>query len=419
MKLLLALLLTEGILVRGLEGIRGVVTKDVTRRQLAKPVTPGPPAAEAGNNLAVPLLLAENQFQGDAVSGDPVLNLLLSSFFFTPVVDPSTQCLTALPFDNQVCYYEDVPDDYIAWLQKSTGKWGCWLIPSSFYFTDPTVPFFVETIDVGDRLESPTSIPISATKIRVETTMLQGGLDTPGFNYDGSGVLGTPQALPMKGPFLGTSGINEIHGTTTFQTANIFEGADGTVSTLDKLMWVDPPFENGLQAIVYSSCARYYIQRIGDLVPQLLPCGSEDLRFDLTARQWGGDEPWTSAGPVTASATPPGEITVSGRFTYGYNWSVQRTTSGVYRITFLIDPNCSTNAVIDATETSIYQAPEERALAEGDTPTLTSCVIKAAQYADGKQPLRGGGVYIDVPIAPSSGGGGGGGGGGGNGKLRK
>ena len=36
MKLLLALLLTEGVLVRGLQGIRAGVTKDVTRRQLAK-----------------------------------------------------------------------------------------------------------------------------------------------------------------------------------------------------------------------------------------------------------------------------------------------------------------------------------------------------------------------------------------------
>jgi hypothetical protein len=76
---------------------------------------------------------------------------------------------------------------------------------------------------------------------------------------------------------------------------------------------------------------------------------------------------------------------------------VQKYLPGVYRITFLIDPNCNTNAVIDDS-TSIL----------GTSQTLQSHVIKDSQYVAGEYPEHGGGVYIDVPIKPSSGGGGGG-----------
>jgi hypothetical protein len=294
--------------------------------------------------------------------------------------------------------------DDIAWLQKSSGKWGCWLIPSTFYFadTDGPLPFHVQSIDVGDRLESPTSIPLSATKIRVETTMLQGGLNAAAYDTGFSFADGTtkPQALPMVGPLLGTQGTNEIHGTTTFNQANLL-GADSIVSRLTDLVWVDPPFENGLQAIVYSACAKYYIQWIGNLENPILPLPVGPPRFNFTTGEWGdfSGGVWKAAGEVNVNVAPAGEITVSGRFTYGYNWSVQKYLPGVYRITFLIDPNCltETNAVID-NSTSILG---------GTSQKLQSHVITDSQYVAGEYPDSGGGVYIDVPIKPSSGGGGG------------
>jgi hypothetical protein len=231
--------------------------------------------------------------------------------------------------------------------------------------------------------------------------MLQGGLnkaadDDTGFSFADDST--EPQALPMVGPLLGTQGTNEIHGTTTFNRAND-PNATGTVYMLNDLVWVDPPFESSLQAIVYSACAKYYIQRIGELQNPILPLPAGPPLFDISTGEWGyiTGEGWKAAGTVYVNVTPPGEITVSGRFTYGYNWSVQKYLPGVYRITFLIDPNnCETNAVID----------DSTSILEGTSQKLQSYVIKASQYVAEKYPDRGGGVYIDVPIKPSSGGGG-------------
>ena len=54
--------------------------------------------AEAGNNLAVPLLLAENDVPRVLPSLMPCAQSSTRGFLLSPVEDPEEDCLTALPY---------------------------------------------------------------------------------------------------------------------------------------------------------------------------------------------------------------------------------------------------------------------------------------------------------------------------------
>jgi len=70
----------------------------------------------------------------------------------------------------------------------------------------------------------------------------------------------------------------------------------------------------------------------------------------------------------------------------------------------MIDPECTTAAKIVYGEggTVIETGVEEVRKLDG-VPLSTARIIRSGQYSTRTQPLTGGGLYVDVTIAPSSG----------------
>ena len=335
-------------------------------------------------------------------------------------------------------------DPKVWWLQqRAQNRWQVY----NTVDPDTATPVVVTGVDTGDLLES--SIVIKAKVIRTEFTLFKNVDDDADFagaltpEAGGTCALGTPAtncfaAHAMSGAVPGTDrSIAETHGTdypdpavdTSDRLApefllkdprdvkkaiNYFDptipvpaamAADpGTESENPdpRIVPIDPPL--GMDATIYSNCARMIIQK---------------TTGDVAGLYWDSDEgSWMprsiANSPVVDISTYGGdysaEINAGGNLIYGYNWNTKSLAegAGAYRITFLLESDlldggrCTSalNTVFDETSRSINVGERRPAT-----------ILSADGFAGlGATHGEGGAVYIDVEIGTTGGGGGGGGG---------
>jgi hypothetical protein len=288
----------------------------------------GPPGGEAtGNNLSFPVLWAEGVTK--VLRGTPGMTpVLLGAWWYWWGTDPAddTIPLSCAPDPDDVDYCDDgksgsvnpsmlPPADAIrVYLQQDAAN--TWQAASA---DASAADVLVDWIDWGDNLES--SDWYLNSQVRVEVVLLA-DLDPllPMTEYGMRHLYGWGQT--------------EMHGVAT-------AGDPPLAATLA-----------GLQATIYSHCARLTIQRL--LVPR------ETLVEG--ALTWVPGEGWTETDPVGPSlinspifnkpvwetGDGPGyysaEINVKGKIIYGYTWGVRKLNDGVgdYRVTFSFDGVCGT-----------------------------------------------------------------------------
>lgn len=237
----------------------------------------------------------------------------------------------------------------------------------------------VSWLDWGDNLESVDWT--TRSMVRTEVALIQ-DLPAPVLEYQMRHLYGWGQT--------------EMWGLST-------TGNPPVAETLD-----------GMQATVYSACARLIIQRLQVLRddPQLAtlewmptvgwtePAGSME---NLISDPLFNKAVWEAAdGPGYYSA----EINVKGKIIYGYTWDTRKLNEGAgdYRITFSLDATCGAVALntffSDATGTPVTQIvlPEEEgelllAAAEPDEGGATAVI----DYANNLS-------YIDIRLIDRQGG---------------
>ena len=383
-----------------------------------------PPKVEAANNLSFPLILSDGV--GPTLPGD-------AAWRFATITNFGTQCIgeegvtPGTPVDpNYLCYYGRrvtvVPETGEIQFTEPTKVWWLQKRPANFWKAltvahDPSTPLVVSAVDVGDLLES--SPAIGTRRIRVEFNMLQhvattdpefGPMVVPSWNIgvpspcvvpsDSTTSIGCFAAVDMSGAVPGTeqSG-NEIQGTDF--------GPGGPGGQPGSRTLIDPatvrtatPDVGGIQALVYSRCARVLIQKVTG-VPIWLP--------DLG--RWNGKSlPVVDAAAYTDELSV--EITSSGSIVYGYNWNAKTVLAGTYRLTFVLDgndgqgPQCTTPLAtrFDRNGTALVNIGENN----------QSQIFYAGESGLGDE---GGLVYVDITLTTKDNGAGGGGrkGGGGGG----
>jgi hypothetical protein len=414
------------------------------------------------NNLSYPVIWSDNVTKSDFTPST-------APWTFATITTPTTECVQQDPPVATVspeiaCYYGEKnlgldeetdghvfePPAKIWWLQQRQTLGNNWQV---FNITDAaaeggassTTPVVVTGIDTGDLLES--SITISAKQIRTEFTLLKrvtydGQLENAtdsdytaylAFN-GGTCVLEDNSTLApnncfaahnMSGAVPGTDqSINEIQGT---DYGEITQGGlidpqlvkvvknyfDPTLLVVEaeepgdpRIVAVDPPV--GIDATVYSACARLIIQRITD--PTHVPVWSSTAIGGVAAGEHGGY--WTNGNGIDPplvdvaawDGTYSAETNAGGSVIYGYNWNTKEDSSGGgdYRLTFVLEGDAcdyDLNTVFDSTTKSVNVGERRPAR-----------VMSADDL--GGTGNEGGLVYVDVNIAQSGGGGGGGGGGG-------
>ncbi len=313
----------------------------------------GPPEGRGGGGPPEghgPPTVATNNLSFPVIWSDGVTKTLPGVYGAPKLVSP---CLTDADGTNWYCQQDPANN----WQAQSL---------------DPTkveTPFAVNvsTIDWGDNLESkawPNTMPL-----RVETVLYQ-------TLVDGS-TLPPMVTFPMK----------IISGTRTTE----MQGTNGLTFA-------------GTEATVYSGNARLTIQRL-DAV--------DTLTWNAPTGEWG-----TSAADGTFVALPvffsggvcgategmstsyAGEINVSGKLVYGYNWDIRGIDPGIYRITFSLDPLTATDGSHPSNELNTFFDSATQVLGltseEGGTPTDSPAVVDTADNL----------TYIDVTITSSQGTGG-------------
>ena len=216
-------------------------------------------------------------------------------------------------------------------------------------------------------------------------------------------------------------GINEVHGLAVDQSGTVMLGT-------------------GVQATVYSPCARLTIQKL--LVDRDDPdTGAPNpvlasLVWDGIGKEWSGEglvNPPIFNKAVWAAGDGPdyysAEINVKGKIIYGYTWDVRKLNDftvnegeadGDYRITFSFDESCGTamlNTFFESanaetgdpgTQLLLPIEEEEVSILEEDEGGDTGGANAVIDYDNNL-------TYIDVRILERTGGGGGGGNAGGKG----
>jgi hypothetical protein len=408
------------------------------------------------NNLSYPVIWSDNVLKPDF---SPSTTL----WTFATITNPLTECVQQDPPVNTVspeiaCYYGEKnlgideetgdrvfePPIKIWWLQQRQGLGNSWQV---FNITDAaaeggassTTPVVITGIDTGDLLES--SITIKAKQVRTEFTLLKR------VEYDGqlvnvtdthyqkylayglgftcllnSNIIAPPNncfaAHNMSGAVPGTDqSINEIQGT---DYGEITQGGlidpqsvkvvknyfDPTLLAPEaeepgdpRIVLLDPAV--GMDATVYSACARMIIQRITD--PAIEHVWSSDATGGVASGENGGY--WTDGmdPPVVDIAAWDGtysaEINAGGSLIFGYNWNTKLLDQkGDYRLTFVLEGDAcphELNTVFDETTKSVNVG--ERRPAQ---------VVSAANIGGTRN--EGGLAYVDVNVGASGGGGGGG-----------
>lgn len=424
-----------------------------------KPSTTG---GETGaNNLSFPVILSDNatpaSFPLDGAWRFAAIDPTQC------IGEEGVQPGTPVPSDY-LCYYgrqvmvisetgeiQFVGAPKVWWLQKRTQNF--WKTLSVGH--DTSTPLVVSAVDVGDLLESSPSI--QARQIRVEFNLLQSvPADDPELGqYVVTGwtdavpepcsvptvagkSLGCFAALGMSGAVPGTeqSGT-EIQGTdfgpgasTLISTGTgvqspadqfrggtgnnargnsppinisteLEESVPGTQTLLDPTtIRMTTPDVGGINALVYSNCARLVIQKIPDSMSPV---------WDETTGLWSGPsvgDPLVNVATYTGAWTT--EITSSGSIVYGYNWNAKTASTGTYRLTMVLDGNDAEGPVCSSTLATKFETPTESTAGTqlvnmGEANTSTT-IIYAGDSDLGDE---GGLVYIDVPLTTKGGGGGG------------
>ena len=414
------------------------------------------------NNVSYPVIWSDNVLKSDFTQST-------APWTFATITNPATECVQQDSPVNTVspdiaCYYGEKnlgldeetgdhlfePPTKIWWLQQRQGLGNSWQV---FNITDAaaeggtssTTPVVVTGIDTGDLLES--SITIKAKQIRTEFTLLKrvefdgqllNATDPDYMPYLAYGG-GTCQvadnsefapnncfaALNMSGAVPGTDqSINEIQGTDFGEITqgglvdpqsvkvvkNYFDPTMPVIiadAPAPRIVLLDPAV--GMDATVYSACARMIIQKITD--PTLVPVWSSSASGGVAGGAHGGY--WTNgiSPPLVDVAAWDGtysaETNAGGSVIFGYNWNTKEdsTGGGDYRLTFVLEGDaCSydLNTVFDSKTKSVNVG--ERRPAQ---------VVSAGDL--GGTGNEGGLAYVDVNIAQSGSGGGGGGGGPGSG----
>jgi len=295
-------------------------------------------------------------------------------------------------------------------------------------------------VDTGDLLES--SITIKAKQIRTEFTLFKRADESPQLgtfaDTDYTQYLQTVCTLEdnsilapnncfaahnMSGAVPGTDqSINETQGTDYNDVAggllnpqevkmvkNYFD-PDAVVIEAEepgdpRIVLVEPPV--GMDATVYSDCARLIIQKIND--PSTEPEWASDASGTYGGYWTGGmGEPVVDIAAWDGSYST--EINAGGSLIYGYNWNTKvLAEKGDYRLTFVLeggftddqnnenDGKCTStlNTVFDGTSKSVN-------VGERRPATLLSQAEMDGHHGEG------GLLYIDVVVGASGGGGGGG-----------
>jgi hypothetical protein len=341
---------------------------------------------------------------------------------------------------------EFVEPPKVWWLQQRQ-PFNQWQV---FNRADPflATPVVVTGVDTGDLLES--SITIKAKQIRTEFTLFKNVSGDPGHpNEKIASIVADPDflefrpeypcelnanddAIPtapnncfaahsMSGAVPGTDqSIAETQGTeypfedqallldprdvkmakSYFDPSIVVPaGADpGTEAeeTDPRIVAIDPPL--GMDATVYTACARLLIQKLtGD---------PATLYWDSVEGSWMPRSAINT--PAVDIRTWDGsysvEINAGGSLIYGYNWNTKNFAEGAgeYRLTFLIEGSSAdggrciydSNAVFDDTSLSVNVGDRRPAT------ILTPAALGATRG-------EGGAVYVDVEIGTSGGGGGG------------
>ncbi len=387
-----------------------------------------PPTGEAAaNNVSFPVIFSDGvgpaSFPADG------------AWRFATITDPATQCVqegnaSATVDPSVFCYYgrhtttisetggitfDGAPK--VWWLQQRSANF--WKAFSYAY----QGTLAVSAVDVGDLLESSPSI--ATRQIRTEFNLLQdvrGDGELGGYlNADGtanlamctipSGTTGTSTnclgALAMSGAVPGTQqSINETQGT------DFGPGGDGAVAVPGTLTFADPttvraavPADGAdvkVHAIVYARCARLLIQRVGETKATFDPA---TVAWDATKGMWAG--PGVNAAalvnlPAYTDAYAA-EINSGGGLVYGYNWSASTATTGVYRLSFVLDGNDAVGPKCTATSKTRFVAGVTRLvnLGEANQPGI----LYAGDPALGDE---GGIAYLDLELTAKGGGGRGG-----------
>ena len=408
------------------------------------------------NNLSYPVIWSDNVIKSDFTQST-------APWTFATITSPTTECVqqdspvtTVSP--DIACYYGEKnlgldeetgdrlfePPTKIWWLQQRQGLGNSWQV---FNITDAaaevgtslSTPVVVTGIDTGDLLES--SITIKAKQIRTEFTLLKRVefdgqlLNAEDPNYTPYLAYGSGECLlednstlapnncfaahNMSGAVPGTDqSINEIQGTDFGEITqgglvdpqsvkvvkNYFDPTIPVVMADEpdpRIVLLDPAV--GMDATIYSACARLIIQRITDSA--LVPVWSSDASGGVAAGAHGGY--WTNgiSPPLVDVAawngTYSAETNAGGSVIFGYNWNTKEDSAGGgdYRLTFVLEGDaCSydLNTVFDSTTKSVNVGERRPAR-----------VVSADDL--GGTGNEGGLAYVDVNIAQSGSGGGGGG----------
>jgi hypothetical protein len=376
----------------------------------------GPPTGgESGvNNLSFPVILSDNvgpaAFPADGVwrwasISSPETECALETNTVSPV--PTTilcycgRKVTVVSETGEVQFTEPTK---VWWLQKRTQNF--WKALSIGH--DISTPLVVSAVDIGDLLESSPSI--ATRQIRVEFNLLQSvdQTDPELGQYVGlEKCVAPPAAAPYSiGCFAAFGMSGAVPGTE--QSGNEMQGNDfgpgpepgeltGTLTLLDPAtVRLTEPDVGGIEALVYSRCARLLIQKIGGGV----------VAWDKTTGQWAGTT--VSAPLVNLPAYTNAwstEITSGGSIVYGYNWNAKTASTGLYRLTFVLDGNDAEGPVCTTPLATRFVADDTQLVNLGENNTSTSIVYAGdADLGD-----EGGIAYIDLNLTAKGGGGGGGG----------
>ena len=383
-----------------------------------------PTGGESGvNNLSFPVILSDNATPA-AFPADGVWR-------WAPITSPETECIgeagviPGTPVAPTIlCYYGRkvtvvsetgeivfTGEPKVWWLQKRTQNF--WKTLSTGH--DVSTPLVVSAVDIGDLLESSPSI--ATRQIRVEFNLLQSvAPDDPELGqYVGlEKCVAPPVAAPYSiGCFAAFGMSGAVPGTE--QSGNEMQGNDfgpgptpgeqtGTLTLLDPAtVRLTTPDVGGIEALVYSRCSRLLIQKIGAGV----------VAWDKTTGRWDGT---TVSAPVVNLAAYTNawstEITSGGSIVYGYNWNAKTASTGLYRLTFVLDGNDAVGPVCNTPLGTKFEEGGTQLVNLGENNTSTSIVYAGdADLGD-----EGGIAYIDLNLTAKGGGGGGGGGGGSGGK---
>lgn len=237
---------------------------------------------EAGNNLAYPVLWAEED-------GRPVVPGTFGTDLFTGEILDGTLG----PDSTEPCKGA---------VQKDAGN--SWQAENLAVGPDHSVT----TIDWGDNIE--VKDWRIGSPVRVETGLYDDALATTMKQYQMCYIGGTAET--------------EVWGASVSGAGGGGGGGGVTANTLDST-----------SAMVFTSGARLTIQRIDD---------PTQASWDAATHRWvgsGTEDPVFNSAVYEKTADGPGtygaELNVQGKLIYGFNWATTGLYNGEYRITFSID----------------------------------------------------------------------------------